>query len=117
MTKAANFVNAGTFVTLDNIKATITTSGNRGLSLAAVSGSFTINVLANYAVSGGAGGSSGANVTITTTPSTSLYSWNFTSEGDGGTYIINIGYSKVYRIIHMIGAGYNNNFISIERLI
>ena len=49
--KSSGLVNAGTFVQLDNIKATVTTSGNRGLSIAAVSSSFTAAYAATYDVS------------------------------------------------------------------
>jgi len=119
VTKVANFVNAGTFVTLDNIKATITTSGNRGLSLAGVSSSFTATIGATYAVSGGIGGSStNGTISITTTPSTAAFGWNFAGNGDISTYILtDTTNNRAYRITLQIGAGYNNNFISIERLI
>jgi hypothetical protein len=118
VTKVANFVNAGTFVVLDNIKATVTTSGQRGLSLATVSGTTTCYISGTYGMYGGStvGGYS-AGFSMTTTPSASIFSWSFGSEGDTATYILNYGYSKSYRIIVMIGGSYNNNMISIERLI
>lgn len=115
---ASGYVNAGTFVTLDNIKATVTSSGNRGLSIAAVLSGFTANISAVYGYSTGTGGSSTANYSVTTTATSSLFSWNFGAEGDGSTYIINDKTNNiVYRITMMIGSLYNNNFISIERLI
>jgi hypothetical protein len=120
-TKVSAIVNAGTFVTLENLRATITTSGSRGLSLATLSGSFTCNIGATYggaAYSGGTGGSSASNVVISTTPTSSLFSWSFVSTGDISTYVItDTTNNKVYRITLQIGAGYNNNFISIERLL
>ena len=116
--KSSGLVNAGTYVQLDNIKATVTTSGNRGLSIAAVSSTFTAAYAGTYDVSGGAGGSSSnGSVTITTTPTSSLFGWNFSGQGDLVTLVItDITNSKVYRITMQIGGGYNNNFISIERL-
>jgi Major tropism determinant N-terminal domain len=116
--RVSAFVNAGTFVTMDNIKATVTTSSNRGLSLATVSGTATCFISGTYGMFGGAtvGGSS-AGVELTTTPSVSMFSWSFGSEGDTATYILNYGYTKSYRITMMIGASYNNNMISIERLV
>lgn len=115
--RVSGLVNAGTFVTMDLIKATVTTSGNRGLSLAATTGSFGIFIGANYATSGGANGSSGSG-TINTTPSASQFNWNFTSAGDIATYIItDTTNNRAYRITLQIGASYNNNLITIERLV
>jgi len=116
--RVSAFVNAGTFVTMDNIKATVTTSGNRGLSLATVSGTATCYISGTYGMYGGAtvGGNS-AGVTLTTTPSVSIFDWSFGSEGDTATYILNDSYSRSYRITMMVGGAYSNNMISIERLI
>jgi len=115
--KTSGFVDAGTFVSLDNIKCTVTTSGNRGLSLGAVSTSYTANISGQYTVSGGTGGGTANNGTYTTTASTSLYNWHFPTEGDGSQYqIVDKTNNRVYRVSLMIGSGYNNNFISIERL-
>ena len=115
--KASGIVNAGTFVTLDNIKATLTSSSNRGLSVAAVSTNFSANISAYHAYSGGIAGISANNQSITTTPTTSLFGWNFPAEADGSYYnILDKTNNRFYRITLMIGATFNNNFISIERL-
>jgi hypothetical protein len=115
--KASGIVNAGTFVTLDNIKATLTSSSNRGLSVAAVSTNFSANISAYHAYSGGIAGISANNQSITTTPTTSLFGWNFPAEADGSYYnILDKTNNRFYRITLMIGASFNNNFISIERL-
>jgi hypothetical protein len=116
---AAGYVNAGTFVTLDNIRATVTTSGNRGLSVATVAGTFTATISATYSCTGGGNGHSTLwpGATYNTTPSGSWFGYHFPNAGDGSTYIVNdYGNQKVYRIHLMIGPGYNNNFISIERI-
>jgi trimeric autotransporter adhesin len=115
--KASGIVNAGTFVTLDNIKATVTTSGQRGLSLATVSETFACNIGGNFA--GAAVGASGTagSATITTSASTSIFGWGFTAVGDMANYIItDTTNSRAYRIIIQIGASFNNNLVSIERL-
>ena len=116
--KASNYVNAGTFVTLDNIKATLTSTGNRGLSLATTTGSITVTLAGTYATAGGGGASStNGTGTVNTTPSTSQFGWNFAGQGDMSTYVLNdTTNSRVYRITLIIGGGYSNNFISIERL-
>jgi hypothetical protein len=114
--RVSGLVNAGTFVTMDLLKATVTTSGNRGLSLAATTGSFSIQIGGSYSVSGGVGGSSGT-ATITTTPSSSQFNWNF-GANDIATYIItDTTNSRAYRITLQIGASFNNNMICIERLV
>ena len=115
--KTAGLVNAGTFVTLDNIKCTIPTSGNRSLVVTAVSTTFTANVSATFGNFAGNGGLSYYNQSITTSTSLPIISWNFGAEGDGATYILNDKTNnRVYRITMMIGLSFNNNFISIERL-
>jgi hypothetical protein len=117
MWKASGIVNAGTFVTLDNLKATITTSGNRGLSLATVAGSISGYISAQYQVMTGGNNGTAISVSLTTSASTSLFAYNFVSEGDTATYILRDNTNnRVYRIIMIIGGAYNNNFISIERL-
>ena len=117
--KVSNFVNAGTYVTMDNIKATVTTSGQRGLSLATVSGSITYMIGGSFGyVSGAGGGSSNGTATLTTTPTSSFFGWSFPDQGAMSIYIVtDITNSRNYRITLQIGGGYLNNFICIERLI
>jgi hypothetical protein len=116
--RVSGIVNAGVFVTMDNLNATVTTSGNRGLSLATVSGTVTGFVSSSYSlVTGGANGAAGS-ISLTTTPSSSIQGYNFTSEGDTAIYVVRDNTNnRVYRITMMIGGAYINNFISIERLI
>ena len=115
--RVSGLVNAGTYVTMDLLKATVTTSGNRGLSLAATTGSFNINISGTYGGVGGSNGSAGTG-TINTTPSSSQFGWNFASQAEGSTYIItDTTNNRAYRITLQIGASYNNNLISIERLL
>jgi hypothetical protein len=117
MWKVSGFVNAGTFLTLDNLKVSVTTDGHRGLSVGAVSTNFTGNIAGWYGLVGGGSGWSANNIGWGTTASTSAFSWNFPTEGDTSQYnILDKTNSRFYRVTLMIGAGYNNNFISIERL-
>jgi hypothetical protein len=115
--RVSGFVNAGANVIMDSLKATVTTSAQRGLSLAATLGSFEANVAGTYANVGGTGGSR-ASVSITTSPSASLFGWNFDIAGDMATYVITDSTnSRAYRVTMQIGDGYNNNMVSIERLV
>jgi hypothetical protein len=115
--KTSGFVNAGTFITLDNLKVTVTTGGARGLSIGAVSTNFTANVSGWYGLAGGGSGNSAANVAYTTTASGSAFGWSFGSEGDTAQYnILDKTNNRMYRVTMMIGASYLNNFITIERL-
>jgi hypothetical protein len=116
--RVSGLVNAGTYVTMDLIKATVTGSGNRGLSLAATTGSFSINISGTYVTTGNATGGTAGVATITTTPTSSQFNWNFTGQSDTSVYIItDTTNSRAYRITLMIGGSYLNNMISIERLI
>ncbi len=115
--KVAGVFNAGSFLTLDNLKVSVTTGGSRGLSIATVSGSFICDISGTYGAAGGGSGNSANNITYNTTPSGSPWGWNFTTMGDMATYIIfDRTNNRVYRVIMIIGSGYNNNFLSIERL-
>ena len=116
--RVAALVNAGTFVTMDNIKATVTSSAPRGLSLATVTGSFAYNIAGNFALVGGPGASVAAGQTLTTTATGSIFGWGFTVSGDLSTYVLtDTTNNRCYRITLQIGASFNNNSIIIERLI
>ena len=115
--KTSGMVGAGTFVTLDNLKCTVTTSGNRGLSIGAVSTTFEADISGWYTVPGGSGGGSSNNQTITTSSSNSAFGWHLGAHGDTAQYYIrDKTNNRFYRVIMMIGASYVSNFISIERL-
>jgi len=115
---AAGYVDAGQFVTLDNLKFTVTTSGSRGLSCATVSGSVNLSISATFGYVNGVGGSATTqSYTYTTTPSSSWFGWSFPNAGDGSVYLVNDTTNyRFYRVTMMIGPGYTKNFISIERL-
>ena len=116
---ASGYVDAGQFVTLDNLKFTVTTGGQRGLSCATVSGTVALSISGSYALYGGANGNATSypQPIYTTTPSGSWFGWSFPNAGDGSTYLVNDTVNqRFYRVHLMIGYGYNKNFISIERL-
>lgn len=115
--KKSGFVDAGTFVSLDNVKASVSTTGTRGLSIGAVSTTFEADVSGWYTVAGGNGGSTANNITYTTTAAGSFGNWNFPTHGD----MVQVNLrdktnNRFYRITMMIGSGYISNFICIERL-
>lgn len=119
-TKSAGFVSAGSFITLDNLKATVTTSGARGLSLATVSGTLALWVQGQYTNGSGSFGAdrTGGTVSYSTTPSSSLFGWSFGSAGDTVVcQLTDVTNLRFYRVIMIIQPGYINNFISIERLL
>ena len=116
--RVSGLVNAGTFVTMDLIKATVTTTGNRGLSLATTTGTFAYSIGGTYGMATPASGGSAGTGTLTTSATASIFNWGFTSTGDISTYILtDTTNSRAYRITLQIGASFNNNMISIERLI
>lgn len=117
--RVSGFVNAGTFVTMDNLKVTVTTSGNRGLSVGAVSTSFTANIAGHFFMTGAASGGAAANaVAYTTTAATSAFGWNFGGTGDTSVYVItDTTNSRCYRVTMQIATSFNGNLISIERLV
>jgi hypothetical protein len=113
-------VNAGTFVTMDNLRFTVTSSGQRGLSFATVSGTAALYIAGSYsgASIGHSGSAAGGTFSFSTTPSSSAFGWSFPTAGDWSQYIftdtVNV---KMYRVNLIIGPSYNNNFISIERVV
>ena len=116
--RVSSLVDAGVFVTMDNLKVSVTTSGNRGLCLATVSGSIIGFISAQFSLTTGTSGGAAISLAITTTSSSSILNYNFLGEGDSSTYILRDNTnSRVYRIELMIGSAYTNNFISIERLL
>ena len=117
---ASGYVDAGQFVTLDNLKFTVTTGGQRGLTVAAVTGTAVLSISGTFGYISGVGGSAtNQSYTYTTTPnmSGSWFGWSFPNAGDGSVYLVNDTVNqRFYRVTLMIGPGYKNNFISIERL-
>jgi hypothetical protein len=120
ITKASGLVNAGVDVVLGNLKARIPTSGNRSLQLSTVSGTYTVYGSEVY-YAGGVGGATidgGTPLSVTTTPAYLRAANNFNGAGMTDTWtIMDTGAGLAWRITCIIGPSYNNNMISIERLV
>jgi len=118
--KAGGLVNADVDVTLGNLKARIPSTGNRSLQLSTVSGTYSVYGSGVYSFSGISGTTinSGAPLSITTTPAYIIPSYNFTVAGAIDTWtLMDTSAGIAWRITMIIGASYNNNMISIERLV
>jgi hypothetical protein len=117
--KASGFVNAGVDVTLGNLRARIPTSGNRSLQLSTATGTYSVYG-SDVHSQGGVSGSTieaGFAVTITTTPTYIVPGYHFATSGATQTWILmDTSNTIAWRVTAIIGAGYSNNFISIERL-
>ena len=118
---ASGIVNSGIDVVLDNLKVRMASSGNRSLQVSTVTGTYSIVGSSNYSQAGVVSGVTinlGSPRTINTTPAYLNPSYNFTTDGATDNWIImDIGKNISWRIIMICGAGYNNNLISIERLL
>ena len=119
-TKAAAFVARGVDVTLGNLKVRFAATGNMSLQLSTVSGTYSVygsQVLVAGAVAYSAiDGSS--PLSVTTTPIYLNTVNNFNGAGNTCTWnIMDTSAGMSWRISMIVGLGYNNNFISIERLL
>jgi hypothetical protein len=118
--KASGIVNAGIDVTLGNLKARIPTSGNRSLQISTVTGSYSVYGSGVYTAGGvGTGFIDGATpVSVTTSPTYLAPSNNFSRAGYTDQWLImDTGNNISWRISVIIGVSYNNNMITIERLV
>jgi len=116
---ASGFVNAGSDVTLGNLKARMSTSGNRSLQLSTVSGTYSVygSGVYSYNGTGGATISQASPVSITTTPTYIQAGHNFETSGATDTWLLMDTSNLIaWKITLIVGASYNNNFISIEKL-
>jgi hypothetical protein len=117
--KASGLVNRGVDVTLGNLKARIASSGNASLQVSTVSGTYSVygSSVFNTAGPGGSSIPDNAPLTITTTPAYLNASYTFTLGGYTDTWLLmSTANTIAWRINLIVGAGYNNNMISIERL-
>jgi hypothetical protein len=117
-TKLTGRVTAGTFLTFDNLKFSVTTYEPRGLSIATVSGTVNLYVEGRYNNGAINGTRTGSAIAYNTTPSGSPFGWSFLASGDTIVYhLTDADNSRMYRVTLIIMPSYINNFISIERLI
>ncbi len=123
----STFADAGDVVQLDNLKVRFSTSGNRSLQISTVSGSITVsgstyNLYAQSSVgsTGGTGAESGIGFSSTTVGSTFMYlqsAANFLYHGSVQRCFINDQTNnKCYRVTCIVGNGYFDNAIEIERV-
>jgi hypothetical protein len=119
-TKVAAFVARGVDVTLGNLKVRFPISGNMSLQVSTVSGTYSVygsQVLVSGAVAYSAI-DGGSPLSVTTTPTYLNSVNNFVGAGNICTWnIMDTSAAMSWRITMIIGLGYNNNFISIERLL
>jgi hypothetical protein len=118
--KASGFVDAGVDVTLGNLKARIPTTGNRSLQLSTVSGTYSVygSSLYSYNGVGAVTLNNGTPLNVTTTPQYLAAGYNFLVAGATDTWnIMDTSAGIAWRITMILGASYNNNMISIERLV
>jgi hypothetical protein len=119
--KVSAFKSSGSYISMDNLKATVIVSNNYGgVSIAAVSTTFNALISGSYSMYNltTGGGAANANQSITTTPTGMLFGWSFPTAGDTATFLITDNTnSRVYRLIVQINYSFLNNFMSIERLI
>jgi hypothetical protein len=119
-TKLAGRVTAGTFLSFENLRFSVTTAEPRGLSVATGSGSVNLYVEGKYNNGGGTiyGARTAGVVTYSTTASGSPFGWSFGSSGDTIIYhFTDPDNGRLYRVTLIIMPSYINNFISIERLL
>jgi hypothetical protein len=117
-TKLVGRVTAGTFLSFENLRFSVTTYEPRGLSVATGSGTVNFYVEGRYNNGGVYGSRTASAVTYSTSPSGSLFGWGFNSAGDTIVYhLTDADNGRLYRVTLIIMPSYINNFISIERLL
>ena len=117
-TKLVGRVTAGTFLTFDNLKFSVTTSDPRGLSIATVNGTVNLYVEGRYNNGAAYGNRTASAIAYTTSPSGSPFGWGFLSSGDTIIYhLTDADNSRMYRVTLIIMPSYINNFIAVERLL
>ena len=120
VTKASGIVNRGVDVTLGNLKARVAASVNASLQLSTVSGAYSIYGSGVHVFTSNLGSTtidSGSPRTISTTPAYLNSGNTFPTAGGTDTWnIMDTSNSIAWRITMILGAGGNNNLITIERL-
>ncbi len=121
--KIAVFANAGAAVTLGDIQVQMSTGGARSLQIKTTGSNFIAMVSAYTSYNGASGTNSFTyfsdySQTVSTTYGYIGTTWGFSNEGDLANYFVrDLSNQRFWRITLMVGPNYNNNFISIERLL
>ena len=113
-------VNSGVPVTLGNLKVQCAASGNRSLQFATTSGSITVMASDEAVYGSGSYGSYGVytynNFTLNTSWSQPI-SYSFPYQGNvQRVTLTDVTNGNTYRIILIVGSGFFNNLIKIEKL-
>lgn len=123
-TKAAGFVNESVPVTLGNIQVQMAPNGlARSLQIKTTGFNFTGMVSAYTTYNGASGTNSFVYFSDITQIINSTFAhlgvtWGFAQNGDVANYFLrDTTNQRFYRITLMVGPGFANNFISIERLL
>jgi hypothetical protein len=121
LTKVSGIVNAGVDVTLGNLKARISSSGNRSLQVSTVTGTYSVTGSDTYSQAGVVSGSTiqaNSPRTINTTPAYLNPGHSFGTDGATDTWVIYDSANNIsWRITCIIGPSYVGNMITIERLL
>ena len=123
MWKASGLVNLGIDVTLGDLKARLPSTGNKSLQLSTTSAGVTYSVYGSgiYSQAGTVVGTTinaSSPLSITSTPTYLASGYNFGTAGATDTWIIMDTSNTIsWRITMILGSGFNNNMISIERLV
>lgn len=115
-------VDDGVAVQLDNIVVQLATGGARSLQFKTATGTLGVNISGEiYWSNGNYVGNYGANYWNGNTLTTNWqqpFGWAFPWAGDKATYNVqDLTNKRFYRITLIIGGGYKNNFIIMERLV
>jgi hypothetical protein len=93
-------------------------SGNRSLQVSTVSGTYSVYGSSVYSYNGIGGITLSSPLSITTTPTYLAAGYTFLVAGSTDTWnIMDTSTGIAWRITLMIGPSFNNNMISIERLV
>lgn len=117
--KWAGFVNAGVPVTLGDLQVQVATASPISLLVKTTGSNFT-GVVSAYTPYNSSSFThfSGTSQTVNATMAYLGVTWGFPRDGDLAVYYLrDTTYLRFWRITLMIGYGYTNNFVSIERLL
>ena len=122
ITKKSGFVGRGVDVTLDNLKVRFSATGNAGLQVSTVSGTYSVYGSNRYVSSGNYTGSltidGASQLTINTTPTYLWSSLNFLTAGNIDEWMImDTSAKKAWRISIIFGSGFLINLITIEQIL
>lgn len=115
--KFSTIANAGQIVRFEEFVFNLPTAGNRSLQIATASGTASFHGGGYFSWVGGSASVEALNLSVTTTLARIVPGWGFTAAGDNQVmFLRNTANNRYYRAELIVGPGYNNNQIRIERL-